>query len=193
MMVAAIVLAAGESRRMGQPKMLLPWAQKTVLEAVLGALRSGGVDDILVVSGGARRQVEALVGNPARIIYNPEFIRGEMLSSLQIGLSAMGKGVGAALISLGDQPQIEQETVRRILEEYENSNDSLIVPSYQRRRGHPWLVGRKHWNEILNLRPPNSAREFLNAHSNEIRYIELKTPSILQDLDTPEDYLKMRP
>lgn len=193
MRVCAVVLAAGESKRMGQPKMLLPWGRSTVLETVLTALRAGSVSEILVVTGGAGPQVETLVGSKARIVHNPRFAHGEMLSSLQSGLSALDKDTSTALIALGDQPQIKEKTVRLILDEYKRTEAPLIVPSFQMRRGHPWLVASSLWNEILKMHSPESPREFLNRHSGEIHYIEVETPTILQDLDTPQDYSEAHP
>lgn len=193
MRVYAVVLAAGESKRMGQPKMLLPWGRNTVLETVLAVLQAGGVTEILVVTGGARQQVEALVGEKARTVHNPNFSRGEMLSSLQTGLSTLGTDAQAALIALGDQPQIREETVRLILDKYQRTKTPLIVPSYQKQRGHPWLVAGSLWDKILEMHFPESPREFLNRHAGEIQYIEVDTSTILQDLDTPQDYLEARP
>ena len=192
-MISAILLAAGESKRMGQAKMLLPWKKSTVLQTVIAAVQAAGVDDILVVTGGAREQVEALVRAPARTIFNPEYARGEMLGSLQAGLAAQNAEARAALIVLGDQPQIEERGVRRIIEAYAQTGASIIVPSYRMRRGHPWLVARELWAEILQMRAPQTAREFLNRHQNEIHYVELDSASILEDLDTPEDYSESRP
>lgn len=192
-MISAIILAAGESKRMGQAKMLLPWKKSTVLQTVIATVQAAGVDDILVVTGGARQQVEALVEAPARTIFNADYVQGEMLSSIQTGLAAQKSEARAALIVLGDQPQIEESSVRRIIEEYAQTGASIIVPSYRMRRGHPWLVARGLWTEILRMRAPETPREFLNQHQNDIHYIELDTAGILQDLDTPEDYLKSRP
>ena len=73
------------------------------------------------------------------------------------------------------------------------TNPSIVVPSHQMRRGHPWLVARELWDEILELRAPKSMRDFLNAHKDEIFYVECDSPRILQDLDTPADYLKYKP
>jgi molybdenum cofactor cytidylyltransferase len=192
-MISAIVLAAGESKRMGQAKMLLPWKESTVLQTVIATIQAAGVSDILVVTGGARKQVEALVEAPAQTVFNPEYARGEMLSSLQTGLAAQRVKATAALIVLGDQPQIEESTVRRIVEAHTQTRASIIVPSYRMRRGHPWLVVQELWAEILQMRTPQTLRDFLNQHANDIHYIELDTASILEDLDTPEDYLKSRP
>ncbi len=86
-MIAAIILAAGQSRRMGQPKMLLPWGKTTVLETVIATFRAADVDDILVVTGGDREQVESLVRDSARTVFNPGYAAGEMLRSVQTGLA----------------------------------------------------------------------------------------------------------
>ena len=193
-MIAAIILAAGESKRMGQPKMLLAWGEETVLEHVIGVVRSAGVDDIEVVTGAVQQEVEAICHKQsARVVYNPAYAQTEMLGSLQAGLLALPGVTEAALVTLGDQPQIEVGTVREVLGEYHRSRAHLVVPSYQRRRGHPWLLGRVLWKEVLGLRAPDSPREFLNGHSEEIRYVEIDSPSILQDLDTPDDYRDARP
>ena len=192
-MITALILAAGQSKRMGQPKMLLPWGETTVLEQVITTFKAADVDDVLVVTGGARAQVEALVGALARTVFNPNYAEGEMLSSVQAGLAGISPEAEAALIGLGDQPQVQEKSVRLVLDEYRKSKASIIVPSFRMRRGHPWLVAQSHWSEILNKQSPTSLRDFLNGHQAEIHYVEFDNDSILQDMDTPEDYLKSRP
>ncbi len=192
-MITALVLAAGVSQRMGSPKMLLPWGKGTVLGRVLEVLQAAGISDALVVSGGARASVEQIAAAAgARVVFNPEYAAQEMLSSLQAGLRAMQANSDAALITLGDQPQIGESTIRSIVTEYSNTLAPLIVPSYRMRRGHPWLLGRPLWEAALRLRPPETPRDFLSRHASDITYIEIDSPTILQDLDTPEDYLKSR-
>jgi molybdenum cofactor cytidylyltransferase len=193
-MIVAIILAAGQSRRMGQPKMLLPWGETTVIEQVITTFKAAGVDDLLIVTGGARGQVEALVGDSAQTIFNPNFAEGEMLSSLQAGLAELRPEVEAALVGLGDQPQVRAGSVQLVVDEFLKSGASLIVPSFQIRRGHPWLVARPHWDEIRAMRSSSeSPRDFLNRHANDIHYVETDDPGILKDLDTLEDYLKSKP
>jgi molybdenum cofactor cytidylyltransferase len=193
-MISAILLAAGESKRMGRPKMLLPWGDRTVLEHVVITFLQAGVKDILIVTGGAQEQVEkALMGYPVRKIHNQEYATGEMLSSLQRGIREMPAQTQAALIALGDQPQVQERSVQAICDAYEASQSSLIVPSFKMKRGHPWLAARPLWDEILSLRPPQTPRDFLNDHSHSIQYVNLDTPTILTDLDTPEDYRKSHP
>jgi molybdenum cofactor cytidylyltransferase len=193
-MISAVILAAGQSKRMGQPKMLLPWGKLTVLEHVISVFLEAGIVDVLVVTGSAREQVEgALSQYPVSKIYNDDYASGEMLSSIQRALRAMPDQAQAALIGLGDQPQIQEGSVRLVCEAYRQSKFRIIVPSFQMRRGHPWLVTRPLWNEILELKPPESPRDFLNRHANEIHYVRVDTQSVLADLDTPEDYEKSRP
>ena len=159
-MITALILAAGQSKRMGQPKMLLPWGEKTVLEQVIHTFKAADVDDILVIIGGDREQVEALVGGSARTVFNPEYAKGEMLSSLQAGLAEIKLGAEAILIGLGDQPQVQERSVRLVVEAYHESGASIVVPSFQMQRGHPWLFrlcsARAVWHSASKTRPPDS-------------------------------------
>lgn len=196
-MISAIILAAGESKRMGQPKMLLPWAGTSVLGHVITTFHQAGVVDVVVITGGWREQVEAIVRkNGARSVFNTDFLQGEMLSSVQCGLEALARespGASAALIGLGDQPQVQVESVRLINEKFRQGRSKIIVPSFRMKRGHPWLVDRSLWKGLLQLKQPQSPRDFLNLHAAEISYVEVNTPSILADLDTPQDYQSSRP
>lgn len=193
-MISALILAAGQSKRMGRPKMLLPWGELTVIEQVVKTFLNAGVEDIVVVTGGAREQVDkAIESYPVQRVHNSDYEKGEMLSSLQLGLSKLSQPVQAALIGLGDQPQVQQRSVRLVCEAYQESQSRLVVPSFQMRRGHPWLVARTLWQEILALTPLESARDFLNRHAAEIHYVDMQTSSILADLDTLQDYQKDRP
>jgi molybdenum cofactor cytidylyltransferase len=191
--IAAIIPAAGQSRRMGQPKLLLPWGGTTVLGQVVASFGEAGLGAIVVVSGAEREKVEGLAAGlagkyPVQCVHNAAYPTGEMLSSLQCGLAALGPEFEAALIGLGDQPQIEPETVRRILDAYEYSKARIVVPSYHMRRGHPWLVQRSLWDEIRALQAPLTLRDYLNTHAGEIAYVAVETASVLEDLDSPEDY-----
>lgn len=192
-MITAIILAAGESKRMGQPKMLLPWGNETVLTHVISVFQRAGVDELLIVTGGAKEQVKELVSSLfVKTIYNEEYAEGEMLSSIQCGMRALGPQTKAVLIGLGDQPQVRDGSVRRVCEAFRESRSNLVVPSYQMRRGHPWLAARPLWDELLNLKSPMSPRDFLNKYQAEICYVNVDDPGILADLDTPEDYLRSK-
>lgn len=193
-MIAAIVLAAGQSRRMGAPKLNLPWGETTVLGQVLSTLLEAGLEEIVVVMGAHPLQgLEALAAQGVRAVVNPDYAQGEMLSSFQAGLRAVSPGSRAALLALGDQPQMEVEVVRAVLGVYRRDRPKLLIPSYQMRRGHPWMVSRELWEEILRLEPPASLREFLHAHAGEIQYLPVETETVLLDLDTPQDYERFHP
>ncbi len=192
---------------MGQPKMLLPWGETIVLGQVVRMFSAGLSEEtdglihsdfeILVVTGGAHTLVEAEVARlagsyPLRVVYNPGYALGGMVSSIQAGLSALGSETRAALIGLGDQPQVRAETVRKICNAFTQTGRPLIIPSYQNHRGHPWLVSRALWPEILALPASTSPRQVLEEHAGQIEYVAADE-SILQDLDTPEDYLRQKP
>ncbi len=194
--VAALVLAAGLSRRMGQPKMLLPWGPRTVLGQVLYVLEEAGVRRRWVIGGAAYERIAEIAHRAgAECLYNAQYAEGEMLLSIQLGLRALEgePRIQAALICLGDQPQIEVQVVRRLLQEWEAQRALLLVPSYQGRRGHPWLIARPLWAALLELQPPQTARHFLRLHAAQVHEVAVETDSILQDIDTPQEYERFRP
>ena len=197
-MIAAIVLAAGQSRRMGYPKLTLPWGKTSVLGQVIITLATAGINDIVIVTGAIQEQITNLVDlyvkkYPVRTIYNDGYAKGEMLSSLQIGLSAMKPETLATLVVLGDQPQIMVSIVRQIISTYLETGAPLIIPSYQMRRGHPWLVARTKWDSLLDLTSEQTPHDFLTAHAADIHYLPVETSTILQDIDTPAEYEQQQP
>lgn len=192
--IVAVILAAGQSRRMGRPKMALPWGATTVIGQVLSTLSQAGLQNMVVVTGGDRALVEqAIAGSPASSVFNPRYGEDNMIYSLQAGLPALEPYVQAALVVLGDQPQIETRVVEALIELYFSSLAPLIVPSYQMHRGHPWLVRRSLWPALMTLQAPQTLRDFLHAHSVDTFFMNVDTPSVLHDLDTPDDYNRQRP
>ncbi len=203
--IAAVILAAGQSSRMGRPKLLLPWGGTTVLGQVVEVFAAGLSTDsktekpgIVVVTGAGRELIEAHVVElarnfPVRAVYNPGHLAGGMLSSVQAGVAGLGPEVDAALIGLGDQPQVREDTVRRVCAAFRETGSPLIVPSFQKRRGHPWLVARPLWEQVLHLAANATPRDFLAAHAGDIVYVEVEDDSTLRDLDTPDAYESQRP
>ena len=198
-MITAIILAAGKSTRMGSPKMLLPWGNMTVIEHVIAIFSKAGISDIGVVTGDRHAQVKEIVARyekqfPVRSIYNENYATEDMLSSIQCGLRDLNDAkIIAALIGLGDQPQVQERTVRALLEVFLQSKSPLVVPSFQMRRGHPWIIASSLWKEVLAMKPSQTPRDFLNRHTHEIKYVTVDNPSILADLDTPEEYQASHP
>lgn len=188
--IAAVVLAGGQGSRMGRPKQLLPWTHKrTILEHIIEQLSRAHIDHIYVVTGYYAERVKALSeAMGATAVHNRAHISGEMLSSLQVGLKSLPPQITAAMVVLGDQPRIQPRVVQQITQAYAESANSgqLIAPSYLMRRGHPILIGRRHWSAVIAQK--ESLREVLNENADEIAYVTVETDSVLRDVDTPDDY-----
>jgi len=192
--ISAIVLAAGMSKRMGRPKLILPWGETTIIGQVVHVLLESGINDIVIVAGAYKGEVEKALNNfPVRFAHNPKSTSDEMTRSLQIGLEAINENTDAVLVVLGDQPQIEIKVLEKLIDSYCQSAKKLVFPSYQKRRGHPWIVDRSLWSEILILSWPDTLRGFVNEHANEIDYVVVERDTILRDIDTPEEYSRQRP
>jgi molybdenum cofactor cytidylyltransferase len=125
--------------------------------------------------------------------YNKGFENGEMLISVQVGLRGLTNECDAALIVLGDQPQMEAHNIQLLTNRYISTGHKIIVPSYKMHRGHPWLVEKSYWQEIRNLAPPLTLNNFLNLHNEVIDYIVVDSPSVIQDLDNLSDYTQYKP
>jgi molybdenum cofactor cytidylyltransferase len=193
--VAAIVLAAGLSTRMGRQKLLLPWGKETVIEHIIGIIFEAGLDPIVVVTGKKDSQLDVVLKH-AHItqIVNSDYSNGSMVTSLQKGLAAIqGKETNAMMIFLGDQPTVQKNTIRSIVKTYKKSSAKIVVPSFQFHQGHPWLIDRKLWCEIQGLTSENTMKNFLSQHEKTIQYVVVDTPTVLQDMDTPEDFHKIKP
>ena len=168
--------------------MVLPWRETTVIRQVATTLGTLELHEIIAVTGHRRTDVEAaLAGTGVRCVFNPNYATGEMLSSIQAGLSAVDPGAAATLVCLGDQPQMEAATVRAILVEGERTGwQQVVIPSYRMRAGHPILIPGLLRLQIMNT--TESLRAVLRTRSDSIDYLVVDAPSILTDLDTPEDY-----
>ncbi len=188
--IAAIVLAAGLSSRMGATKALLPWLNnQSVLEHILDQLQKADLTNILVVTGHQAYEIELVARNfNPRFVHNPDYANGEMLLSMQVGLRALPQSVSAALIVLGDQPQIQAPIVSQILLAHRDHPAPIIIPSFEMRRGHPMLLEQQLWSEILALPVGAVAREVINRYAAEIHYVTVENDSILRDMDTPREY-----
>lgn len=188
--VGAVVLAAGMSTRMGQHKLLLPWAEgRTIIEHIVHQLIRARIDPITVVTGHNARDVKNLLKPlDVDIVHNKAYKAGEMLSSLKAGLAALPSHLASALVVLGDQPRIQQKTIYQLLTAYASGQQDILVPSYEMQRGHPILLGRRYWGEVQNLAPDASLRDLLNAHADRIAYVNVDNDSVLRDVDTPQDY-----
>jgi molybdenum cofactor cytidylyltransferase len=189
--ISAIVLAAGMSRRMGRPKLLLPFGDGLVIQHVARTVAAAGVDETIVVIGHQRAEMEAALASlPVRAIFNPNYAQGEMLSSIQAGLRAASPAATAALIVLGDQPEITAAVLGQIIATLRHPGERICLPVYGGRRGHPIGLPRRFWPEVLALGPDASLRDVIRRHQAEIVEIAIANGAVLADMDTPEDYAR---
>ena len=189
-MIGAVVLAAGESKRMGAPKLLLPYRGATMIEAVVAAVTASGVDATLVVLGANRPAIrEKLRKYPVSVAVNTRFREG-MLSSIQRGVSALPRRFRAALIVLGDQPDLSPAVIEALITAWQEGRKGIVVPVFGGRRGHPLLLDLKYRREIERLTPETGLRGLLAAHPDDLLAVEVPDGSVLTDIDTPEDYRK---
>lgn len=188
----AVVLAAGESRRMGEPKVLLPYGRSTILETVLQNVLASRVDGIVVVLGSRWRKIKKMLkGDDIKVVINRRFREG-MLSSVQRGMSALPSSSQAAVIVLGDQPAIPTTIINSLINAYRRKKKGLAVPVYRGKRGHPLLFDLKYRQEIIRLNPAVGLRQLLELHPQDILEVKVSTSSILRDIDNPTDYKKLR-
>jgi molybdenum cofactor cytidylyltransferase len=191
--IGALILAAGLSSRMGKAKMLLPWGDSTVIRHVVNSYIFAGVTEIVVVTGGNRYDIEKQLHDTAvRLVFNPLYENGEMLDSIKTGIRTFPENIQSVLIAPGDHPAIGRDEITAVMDGYMESKSALVVPSHKMRRGHPWAVARSMWPELLNLEAPETLRDFLRKNSNLIHYVEINNPSILMDMDTPDDYERLK-
>ena len=188
-MISAIVVAAGQSIRMGIPKINLSWGRFRILGQIISVLDEARVNEIICVVGSTDPQdLPSEITTELKIIRNLEPEGTDMLASLKIGMRILNPNSEAFLIVLGDQPQIQVEVVRNLVHTYRSTKCALLIPSINQRRGHPWIVERSLWEEILTMGPSRTLRDFLALNKSKIHYLEVTTDSILKDIDTPKDY-----
>ena len=188
--IIALVLAAGESRRMNSPKMLLPFGKKTIIEEVLENVTASRADRTIVVIGSSADKVTDLAGNyTVTVCYNDNYKQG-MLSSVWCGYNNLPEVYGAAIIFLGDQPMIKTAVIDSLIDKYNKENGGIIVPVCKGRRGHPILIGYKYHREVMDLDPGKGLRELTSRFPDDVHEVEITAPEILKDIDTLEDYLK---
>jgi molybdenum cofactor cytidylyltransferase len=189
-MISAILLAAGESRRMGRPKQLLEWQGKPLLLHVLENLIRSSADEIILVLGREAKKIrKSLPEFPIKIVVNPNYQTG-MASSLRQGLLAMNPGSEAFLLCLADQPGIGPDLIRGFRQA--EPRRGIVRPVYRGVPGHPVLIGARYLPEALQLIGDAGARRILINHPEDILEIEVEQEAVLMDMDTPEEYRKQK-
>lgn len=191
-MIAGLILAAGESSRMGQDKALLTYRGRTFLETIISILREADVSRVAAVLGHHAEEVQRGVKlEYVEVVINPEYHRGQT-SSLQAGLRALESAdLDAVVLCLVDHPLISADTVRALVASFRRSGAPVVIPTFQNQRGHPVLVARALFDELLRLSPDEGANTVIRKYRDATQLVELNDSGILLDVDDPETYRRL--
>lgn len=186
--IAGLVLAAGESSRMGRDKALLPYRGQTFLETIVAKLREAGIASATVVLGYHAEEIRQAVDlTGMEVVTNCDYLRGQT-SSLQAGLAALDKSVDAVVLCLVDHPAFESPTLLTLIETFAHTAAPVVIPTHGGRCGHPVLIAQPLFAPILALSPDEGANSVIRAWHSRTQFVEVADPGILVDVDDPEVY-----
>ena len=187
-MLSAILLAAGESKRMGKPKQLIPLGSSTILEQAIDNLLNSAVDEVIVVLGYKAEEItKTIAAKPVKIIVNPNYRQG-MSTSIIAGLILVDSQAQAVMLALGDQPLVDSQTINRLIDEFYNRDKGIAIPTYQGKRGHPIIFAIKYKPELLELEGDIGGRQIIQCHPDDILEVAVDSKSVIADIDTRADY-----
>lgn len=192
---AAVVTAAGMSRRMGQWKPLLPLGSETVLERTVSSLLEGGAEQVVVVTGYRGAEAAALVqrrfGAAVRCVHNPDYACSDMLRSVQIGTAVLPDCSGFYLLP-GDMPFVSPETIASLFHHWQRHPCDVVFPVAQGRRRHPPFLSARLIPAVLHYDGEDGLRGLWLRLEGRMETLEVADPGVLVDLDTPEDYQRWK-
>lgn len=189
--ISAILLAAGESKRMGRAKQLLPLGEKSILEHSLDNLLESTVDEVIVVLGSEAEKVsKKMAGRPVKVMINPDYQRG-MGTSIAKGMDSISETADAVMLVLADQPFIASKIINRLIDGFETGNKGIAVPVYKGRRGHPIIFAIKYKSELSGLQGDTGGKEIIEKHPNDILEVGVDAGDIHVDIDDMESYKRL--
>jgi molybdenum cofactor cytidylyltransferase len=188
-MLSAVVLAAGESRRMGsQLKALLPVQGRSFLAQILLTLGQNDMGELMVVLGYGHERIESEVDlSAARIVVNENWPEGQ-LSSLRAAVENLSPRSEAMLFHPVDQPLVRPSTFSLLIEEWRQHRNRIVLPRHGDRKGHPAIFPSRLYEPLLHDRLEGGARDLIYREMSEVHFVSVADPGVLQDIDTPEDY-----
>jgi len=188
MRVVGVVLAAGESRRMGRLKALLPFGPHTVIEQVLQPLLQADLAAVAVVLGHRAADIAVVLqGLPVQLLHNPQYQHG-MTTSVQAALRDITPIPEAYLLALVDQPHLRLALIQQLLAAFAHTRKGLVIPTYEGKRGHPIVLSATYRQEVLALGRDQGLNVVTRGHPDETLEVPMASDDILRDMDYPEDY-----
>jgi CTP:molybdopterin cytidylyltransferase MocA len=186
--VVGVVLAAGESRRMGRLKALLPFGEGTVIEQVLRPLLQAELAGVAVVLGYRANDIAAVIrALPVQLLYNPDYQQG-MTTSVQVALRHITPIPDAYLLALVDQPHIGLGPIQQLLAALARTNKGVIIPTFHGKRGHPIVLASRYRQEVLALGPQQGLNLVTRGHPDDTLEVPMESDEILRDMDYQADY-----
>ncbi len=186
--IGAVVLAAGGSLRMGQPKQLLPVGGRPMVRLVTEAAVSAGLAQIVVVIGAHAEAVRAaLAGLPVGLVLNEAWADG-LSSSVRAGLRALDPGTQAALLVLGDQPALTADLLRLLVDRYLATGAPIVAPFYEGQRGNPVLFDRALFSELSTVEGDSGGRILIDRYQGRVERVDVEDAAVIMDIDSPQDY-----
>jgi len=186
--VSAILLGAGESKRMGVNKLTLPWGRQTVFEHSLKTLLSSKVSEIVVVLSDRTKEIrQRLDERRVKIVMNRDYRKG-MSTSVRKGVRATDPRSDGILIALGDQPFLRAGTINALLRAFGATRGTIVVPSFRGRRGHPVIFDRRFARDLMALKGDVGGRSLIEKYPAEVRVVRVRTEGVIKDLDTWKEY-----
>lgn len=187
-MINAIVLAAGESTRMGKPKPLLRFGDRTFLEQIVAVLQEANVDRITVVLGAWAEAIQQAVDlSNVAVVINHDYRKGQ-LSSLLAGLATVPAKTDAILLCLVDSPFITADIVARVVATFQETRAPLVIPTFQGKRGHPSLFARSMFEALKQAPPEQGARQAVYTNEDKIVEVEIPERAVVIGVNTPQEY-----
>lgn len=186
--ISALLLGAGESKRMGFDKLTLPWGGKTIFEYCLdNLLRSNVKEVIVVVNNKGKSEFIMAKGKKVKIVINQDFKEG-MSSSIRRGIKMIDRRSHGILIALGDQPLLKTRTINSLIRVFSLKGGGIIVPSFRGKKGNPVIFHRRFERELLALKGDIGGRSIIEKHPDEVAVVRVKSEGILKDIDIWKDY-----
>ncbi len=189
-LISVIILAAGESKRMGKPKQLMPLGRTSILAQTIDNYLNSEVNEVIVVLGHRAEEAKRLIAaRLVKLAINPNYQQG-MSTSIIAGLNMVDSRARAVVIALGDQPFIDSQTLNRLIDEFYNHDKGIVIPVYRGRRGHPVIFAIRYKGELLGLKGNIGGRQIISDHPEDVLEVAVNCEGIYIDIDTNKQLLE---